>query len=134
MKRFCLVFALLTGCLACRKPEAAPMPAKLVIHFLDQDAVVGLDHSQPGVWAFMDAGLWRDLDTVWTGPEGRAAVGRTAPRWVMLQDPEGGTHRVELSNESDTVRSEPNDRDSKEEQAEGLFILWLWLGQVFVRR
>ena len=137
MGRAALVIAMLLGFLACKGPEAAPAaktPAHLTIHFLDQDAVVGLEGPQPGVWAFMDAGLWRDLDTVWTGPEGRAAVGRTAPHWVMLQDPAGGIHRVALSNESDTVRSEPYDRDSREEQAEGLFILWLWLGHVFVDR
>lgn len=137
MGRAALVLAVLLGLLACRGPEAAPAPkapAHLTVHFLDQDAVVGLDRPQPGSWAFMDAGLWRDLDTVWTGPEGRAAVGRTAPRWVMLQDPGGGIHRVELSNGPDPVRSEPYDRDSQDEEAEGIFILWLWLGQVFVGR
>lgn len=135
--RIFLPVALLLALLACKGPEAAPAakaPAHLTVHFLDKDAVLGLDRPQPGAWGFMDAGLWRDLDTIWTGPEGRAAVSRTAPRWVMLQDPEGGVHRVELSNEPDTIRSSPSDRDSNEDQAEGLFILWLWLGQVFVNR
>lgn len=137
MGRTLLVLAMVMGLLACKGPEAAPSakaPARLTVHFLDQDVVVGLDRPMPGTWAFMDAGLWRDLDTIWTGPEGRAAVGRTAPAWVMVQDPEGDLHRVELSNERDAIRSSPEDRDSNEEQAEGLFFLWLWLGQVFVRR
>ena len=138
MKRLLLVFALLSGCLACRQPEAAPTakaPAHLTIHFLDQDAVVGLDRPRPGAWAFMDAGLWRDMDTIWTGPEGRAAVGRTAPRWVMLQDPDGGIHRIVLSDAPDPVRSTKSlEREHAEDQAEGLFIIWLWLGQVFGSR
>ncbi len=137
MGRALLLLAMAMGLLACKGPEATPAAkasAHLTIHFMDQDAVLGLDRPQPGGWAFMDAGLWRGLDTVWTDREGRAAVGRTAPRWVMLQDPEGGIHRVELSNEPDTIRSSPLDRDSHEEQAEGLFIVWLWLGQVFVNR
>ncbi|HTL97454.1 MAG TPA: hypothetical protein VL181_01495 [Holophagaceae bacterium] len=122
--------------LACKGPGAAPAPtaAHLTVHFLDQDAVCGVDRPRPGVWAFMDAGLWRDLDTVWTGSEGRAVLGRTAPRWVLLKDPEGEVHRVVLSNEPDRLEpGQPSDRDSAEDQAEGLFITWLWLSQVFIR-
>lgn len=136
MGRAAILLLVLLG-LACKGPESAPVPktpAHLTVHFLDQDAVVGLDRPLPGAWAFMDAGLWRDLDTIWTGPEGRAAVGRTAPRWVMLQDPEGGIHRVELSNGPEAVDSDPFDRDNPEEEATGFFLLWLWLGQVFVHR
>lgn len=135
--RIFVPLALLLALLACKGPEAASAakaPAHLTVHFLDQDAVLGLDRPQPGAWAFMDAGLWRDLDTLWMGPEGRAAVGRTAPRWVMLQDPGGGVHRVELSNEPDTIRSSPSDRESNEDQAEGLFVVWLWLSHVIVGR
>lgn len=122
--------------LACKGPEAAPKaPAHLTVHFLDQDAVVGLDRPLPGAWAFMDAGLWRDLDTVWTGSEGRAAVGRTAPQWVLLKDPDGGIHRLKLSDAPDTVRgSASSDRGEAEDQAEGLMFVWLWFSQVFVRR
>lgn len=135
MKRFFLVFALLAAGLACRKPEAPPTPAKLVVHFLDQDAVVGLQQPMPGAWAFMDAGVWRPLDTVWSDAQGRAVIGRAAPRWVMLQDPEGGIHRIVLSDAPDTVRGAgPTDREDAADQAEGLFFLWLWLGQVFVNR
>ncbi|HEU4950472.1 MAG TPA: hypothetical protein VFT46_00895 [Holophagaceae bacterium] len=134
MGRAAILLLVLLG-LACKGPEAAPVPktpAHLTVHFLDQDAVVGLDRPLPGAWAVMDAGMWRDLDTIWTGLEGRAAVGRTAPRWVMLQDPEGGIHRVELSNAPDTVRSEPYDREDAEDQATGLFLLWLWFSHVVV--
>ena len=137
MGRAALLLAVLLGFLACKGPEAAPATkarAHLTVHFLDQDATVGLDRPMPGAWAFMDAGLWRDLDTVWTDREGRAAVGRTAPHWVMLQDPEGGIHRVELSNEADTVPSRPSDRENAEDQATGLFFAWLWLSHVITGR
>jgi len=134
MKQFFLVFALLAVGLACHKPEATPTPAKLVVHFLDQDAVVGLDRPVPGTWSFMDAGRWAPVDTIWTGREGRAAVGRTAPKWVLLQDPDGGIHRVELSNEPDPIRSDFGDRESSEDQAAGLFVVWLWLSQVITGR
>lgn len=83
----------------------------------------------------MDAGVWRSLDTVWSESQGRAVIGRTAPRWVMLQDPEGGIHRVVLSDAPDAVRSQgPTGREDAEDQIEGLFIVWLWFNQVFVGR
>ncbi|HET6330233.1 MAG TPA: hypothetical protein VFF76_05530 [Holophagaceae bacterium] len=133
MGRILLALALLTGCLACRKPEAVASPARLVVHFLDQDAVCGLQQPMPGTWTFMDAGVWRPLDTVWSDVQGRALIGRTAPCWVMLQDPEGGIHRIVLSDAPDTVRSQgTTDREDATDQAEGLFIVWLWLGHLFV--
>lgn len=135
MGRILLVFALLTGYLACRKPEAAPTPAKLVVHFLDQDAVCGLQQPMVGAWSFMDAGVWRPLDTVWSDALGRAIIGRTAPRWVLLRDPGGDIHRIVLSDAPDTVRSQGlSEREDASDQAEGLFIVWLWLSQVFVNR
>ena len=135
LRRATLPLALLAG-LACKGPETAPKaPAHLTVHFLDQDAVVGLDRPMPGAWSFTDAGLWQGLDTAWTDHEGRAAVGRTAPHWVMLKDPEGGIHRIVLSDEEDTVRSrERPDRDQADEAAEGLFITWLWLSRVITGR
>ena len=135
MRRLFFVFVLLAGGLACRKPVITAAPARLVVHFLDQDAVCGLQRPLPGAWAFMDAGVWEPLDTVWSDGHGRAVIGRTAPRWVMLQDPEGGLHRIVLSDAPDTVRGAgPTDREDAADQAEGLFFLWLWLGQVFVNR
>jgi hypothetical protein len=137
MRNLLVILALLTG-LACKGPEAAPVaksPVHLTIHFLDQDAVLGLDRPMPGAWAFMDAGLWRGLDTVWTDREGRAAVDRTAPQWVMLKDPEDGIHRIKLGDRPDPVRgSTPSDREDTEDQAEGLLFIWLWFSQVFVNR
>ena len=136
MRRLLLAAFLLTA-FACKGPGAAPMPgtARLTVHFLDQDAMLSLDRPLPGEWAFMDAGLWRDLDTVWTDQEGRAAVDRTAPQWVLLRDPQGGVHRIKLSDRPDPVRgSTPPDREDAEDQAEGLMIVWLWFSQVFVRR
>ena len=136
MGRALLVFALLTGCLACQRPGSVPAaPAALTVHFLDQDAACGLPRPLPGVWAFMDAGLWQPLDTVWTGDQGRAVIGRTAPRWVLLRDPGGDIHRIVLSDAPDTVRSQGlSEREDASDQAEGLFIVWLWLSQVFVNR
>ena len=137
LRRVTLPLALL-AVLACKGPEAAQAPkaaARLTVHFLDQDAVVGLDRPMPGAWSFMDAGLWQSLDTAWTDQEGRAAVGRTAPHWVMLQDPEGRIHRVVLSDGDDALRSrETLDRDQADEQAEGLFIAWLWLNRIITGR
>ncbi|MBS1766807.1 MAG: hypothetical protein JST05_05310 [Acidobacteria bacterium] len=127
---------LLLACFACKGPDATPKAmAHLTVHFLDQDAVLGLDRPLPGAWTFMDAGLWRDVDTVWTGNEGRAAVGRTAPRWVLLKDPDGGIHRIKLSEAPDSVRdATPSGREDSDDQAEGLFIVWLWFAQVFAGR
>lgn len=133
MQRLLLALALL-GTLACRKPAPTPSAARLTIHFLDQDAVVGVDRALPGAWSFMDAGRWTAVDTIWNGGEGRAAIGRTAPKWVMLQDPEGAIHRIELSNAPDAIRADPYDRDSAEDQAAGLFVVWLWLSQVITGR
>ena len=137
MRHWLPALALLAG-LACKGPEAAPAPkaaAHLTVHFLDQDAVVGLERPEPGAWAFMDAGLWQGLDTAWTDWEGRAAVGRTAPHWVLLKDPKGGIHRVVLSDETDMVqRRETPGQGQVEGQAEGMFILWIWLSHVIVDR
>lgn len=135
LKRTALA-ALLVASFACKEPTSAPSPkaaAHLTIHFLDQDAVVGLDRPLPGAWAFMDAGAWRDLDTIWTDQEGRAAVGRTAPQWVLLRDPGGETHRVRLSNEAEPG-GRSSDQEEAEDQAAGLFVVWLWFSQVFVNR
>lgn len=136
LRRTALPFTLLAllGTLACRKPAPAPSAARLTIHFLDQDAVVGLDRPVPGAWSFMDAGRWTPMDTIWTGADGRAVVGRTAPKWVMVQDPEGSVHRVELSNAPDAIRSDPTDRESAEDQAAGLFVAWLWFSRVLTGR
>lgn len=137
MRRLLLALSLLAA-LACKGPQPAPLPkaaAHLTVHFLDQDAVVGLDRPMPGAWAFMDAGLWRGLDTVWTDQEGRAAVGRTAPAWVMLRDPEGGVHRLKLHDPPEAIPDTARpDREDADDQAEGLLILWLWFSHVFVGR
>ena len=130
-----LALALIGG-LACRRPAPAPPPnaARLTIHFLDQDAVLGVDRPLPGAWSFMDAGRWASVDTIWNGPEGRAAVGRTAPKWVLVQDPDGGLHRLELSNAPDSIPSHPDAREYSEDQAAGVFFLWLWMSHVLTGR
>ncbi len=133
MKRILLALALLGG-LACRKPAPTPSAARLKIHFLDQDAVVGLDRPIPGAWSFMDAGRWTPMDTIWTSAEGRAVVGRTAPKWVMVQDPEGAIHRVELSNAPDAFPSNRSEREDTEDQAAGLFFAWLWFSRIITGR
>ena len=92
-----LLLALLAP--ACRRPApVAPPAARLVIRFLDRDAVLALPAIPPeGAWRFMNAGQWEPLDLRWKpGPPriGAAVVGRTAPDWVLLEDPSGEIHRV----------------------------------------
>lgn len=98
--RCLLVACLLFSALGCRKAEVLP-PAlvQLTVHFLDRDARLGLSGPPAeGAWAFMDAGLWRPLEVLWKPgrTRGGAVVPRTAPAWVLLRDPEGEVHRIEL--------------------------------------
>ncbi len=120
----CLVVALLVMVgLGCRKPEPSPPPrARLIVRFLDRDAVVDLAAVPPeGPWRLMNAGLWEPLDIRWkpgAPPIGAAVVGRTAPDWVLLEDPAQETHRVVMRGPgpeelaSRNVRMDPTERDA----------------------
>lgn len=122
MRLLLLALVLTTG-FGCRRPEAAPPPqARLIVRFLDRDAV--LDLAAPpadGPWRVMNAGQWEPVDVRWKpgAPRiGAAVVGRTAPDWVLLEDPALETHRVvmrgpgpeELARRNDCM--DPQDRDA----------------------
>lgn len=121
--RLLLVAFLLMAGLGCRKPEAVASPqARLMVRFLDRDAV--LDLAAPpaeGPWRLMNAGLWEPLEVRWKAGAprlGAAVVGRTAPEWVLLEDPAGDTHRVILRGPGPeelarrNQRLDPDDRDA----------------------
>lgn len=121
--RLLLVALVLMAGLGCRKPEALAAPqARVMVRFLDRDAV--LDLAAPpaeGLWRLMNAGQWEPLEVRWKpgAPRlGAAVVGRTAPEWVLLEDPAGDTHRVILSGPGPeelarrNQRLDPDDRDA----------------------
>lgn len=121
--RLLLVALVLMAGLGCRKPEAlAASQARVMVRFLDRDAV--LDLAAPpaeGLWRLMNAGQWEPLEVRWKpgAPRlGAAVVGRTAPEWVLLEDPAGDTHRVILRGPGPeelarrNQRLDPDDRDA----------------------
>jgi hypothetical protein len=121
--RFLFVMLVLLAGFGCRKPEALAHPqARLIVRFLDRDAVLDLAAvPSEGTWRVMNAGQWEPLEVRWKGGAprvGAAVVGRTAPDWVLLEDPAQDTHRVvmrgpgpeELARRND--RMDPDDRDA----------------------
>ena len=91
-----LLLPILSGC---RRPVPQPAPqARILIRFLDQDAVLTLPAAPPmGSWHLMNAGQWEPLDLRWTAGSprvGATVIGRTAPDWVLLEDPSGESHRI----------------------------------------
>ena len=127
--RSLLLLLLLVAGLACRKADSVPpAPVQLTVHFLDRDARLGLAAPAPeGAWAFMDAGLWRPLEVRWKPgrTRGGAVVPRTAPSWVLLRDPEGEIHRIELDPlEADADLGDRLDPEEREWLA-SLGLLWL---------
>ncbi|WP_291271176.1 hypothetical protein [Geothrix sp.] len=122
MRFLFLTLLLLTG-LGCRHPESTTPPqARLIVRFLDRDAVLDLGAAPAeGPWRLMNAGEWEPLEVRWkpgTLRLGAAVVGRTAPDWVLLEDPAQDTHRVvmrgpgpeELARRNE--RMDPGDRDA----------------------
>ncbi len=120
--RVLLVVLLLTG-FGCRKPEPiVPPQARVIVRFLDRDAVLDLAAvPSEGPWRLMNAGLWESLEIRWKlgAPRiGAAVVGRTAPDWVLLEDPAQDTHRVVMRGpgpeelEQRNQRMEPDERDA----------------------
>jgi hypothetical protein len=122
MRLLLLALVLLTG-FGCRKPEAtAPPQARLIVRYLDRDAVLDLAAVPvEGPWRVMNAGQWEPLEIRWKAGApriGAAVVGRTAPDWVLLEDPVQDTHRVvmrgpgpeEVARRND--RMDPDDRDA----------------------
>ena len=128
----CLVSLLLLAGLGCRRPESAPPPqARLVLRFLDRDAVLDLGGvPAEGPWRLMNAGEWEPLEIRWKpgAPRlGAAVVGRTAPDWVLLEDPSQDTHRVVMRGPGPEDLARRNDRMDPDER-DGLALLGvLWV-------
>lgn len=131
MRLLVVVLLLLAGA-GCRRPEAAPPPqARLIVRFLDRDAV--LDLAVPpaeGPWRLMNAGLWESLEVRWKpgAPRlGAAVVGRTAPDWVLLEDPAQDTHRVVMRGPGPEELARRNDRLDPDERDALTFLGVLWI-------
>lgn len=131
MRLLVVVLLLLAGA-GCRRPEAAPPPqARLIVRFLDRDAV--LDLAVPpaeGPWRLMNAGLWESLEVRWkpgAPPLGAAVVGRTAPDWVLLEDPAQDTHRVVMRGPGPEELARRNDRLDPDERDALTFLGVLWI-------
>ena len=129
--RWVLAVVLLFAGFGCRKPEpASPPQARLVVRFLDRDAVLELAAvPSEGPWRLMNAGLWEPLEVRWKPglPRiGAAVVGRTAPDWVLLEEPGQDTHRVVMRGPGPEELAYRNERmDADERDALGLLgVLW----------
>jgi len=130
--RFLLVALLLLVDSGCRKPEPVTAPqARLIVRFLDRDAVLELATAPTqGPWRLMNAGLWEPLEVRWKADApriGAAVVGRTAPDWVLLEDPTQDTHRVVMRGpgpEELAYRNKRMDPDEREAMAL-LGVLWV---------
>ena len=130
--RFLLVVVLLMAGFGCRNPEpVAPPKARLIVRFLDRDAVLDLVIvPNEGPWRLMNAGMWEPLEVRWKpgAPRiGAAVVGRTAPDWVLLEDPAQDTHRVVMRGPGPEELTRRNERmDPDERDALGLLgVLWV---------
>jgi hypothetical protein len=130
--RYLVVALLVMVGLGCRKPEPAPPPrARLIVRFLDRDAVLELANlPAEGSWRLMNAGLWEGLEVRWKPgdpPIGAAVVGRTAPDWVLLEDPARDTHRVVMRGPGPEELASRNEHlDPTERDALALLgVLWV---------
>jgi hypothetical protein len=130
--RYLVVALLLLAGLGCRKPEPVPPPqARLIVRFLDRDAVLDLALAPTeGTWRLMNAGLWESLEVRWKPgvPRiGAAVVGRTAPDWVLLEDPGQDTHRIVMRGPGPEELARRNERmDPDERDALSLLgVLWV---------
>ncbi len=130
--RWLLVVALLFAGFGCRKPEpAAPPQARLIVRFLDRDAVLDLAAApSEGPWRLMNAGLWEPLEIRWKPGRpriGAAVVGRTAPDWVLLEDPVQDTHRIVMRGPGPEELDERNQRMDPDERDALAMLGVLWV-------
>jgi len=130
--RLLLVALLLMTGFGCRKPEpVAPPQARLLVRFLDRDA--SLDLASPpgtGPWRLMNAGAWEPLEVRWKpGPPvlGAAVIGRTAPDWVLLEDPAQEVHRVVMRGPGPEELALRNERLDPDERDALLLLGLLWV-------
>jgi hypothetical protein len=126
-----MVLLLVAG-FGCRKPEpVAPAQARLMVRFLDRDAVLELAvPPAEGPWRLMNAGLWEPLEIRWkpgTPRIGAAVVGRTAPDWVLLEDPDQETHRVVMRGPGPEELALRNERMNPEEREALALLGLLWV-------
>lgn len=131
LRRLVTGWLILSWGLACRTPEAsAPPRARLIVRFLDRDAVVDLPaRPADGPWRLMNAGLWEPLEVRWKPGDpclGGAVVGRTAPDWVLLEDPGLDTHRVVMRGPGPEELRDRNQRMDPDEREALAFLGLLW--------
>lgn len=134
--RILLLALLLLAGFGCRGPEAllpasVPPQARLIVRFLDRDAVLDLAVAPAeGPWRVMNAGQWEPLEVRWkagTPRIGAVVVGRTAPDWVLLEDPAQDSHRVVMRGAGPEELTRRNERmDPDERDALSLLgVLWV---------
>jgi len=130
--RALLAMVLLLAWCGCRKPEPMPPPkARLIVRFLDRDALLDLAILPSGEsWRVMNAGQWEALAIRWKPgplPIGAAVVGRTASDWVLLEDPAGDIHRIVMRGPGPEELAQRNaDLTPETREALGLLgVLWL---------
>ena len=134
--RFLFVMLVLLAGFGCRKPETVAAPqARLIVRYLDRDAVLDLAAMPAeGPWRVMNAGQWEPLEVRWkpggasAAPRiGAAVVGRTAPDWVLLEDPAQDTHRVILRGPGPEELRDRNQRmdDDDRDALAVLGVLWV---------
>jgi hypothetical protein len=132
LMRLLLAVLLLLVAFGCRKPEPVALPqARLIVRFLDRDAVLDLATvPSDGPWRVMNAGQWEPLEIRWqpSAPRiGATVVGRTAPDWVLLEDPSRDTHRVVMRGPGPEELTHRNERmDPQERDALAVLgVLWV---------
>jgi hypothetical protein len=130
--RFRLMALLLLIGFSCRKPIiVAPPQARLIIRFLDRDAVLELATVSSGdPWRLMNTGTWELLEVRWKpgNPRiGAAVVGRTAPDWVLLEDPNQDIHRVVMRGPGPEELAWRNQRMDPGERDALAFLGMLWV-------
>jgi hypothetical protein len=130
--RFGLMALLLLVGFSCRKPAPmAPPQARLMVRFLDRDAVLDLAEAPSGAtWRLMNTGTWEPLEVRWKpgNPRmGAAVVGRTAPDWVLLEDPNQDIHRVVMRGPGPEELAQRNQRMDPGERDALAFLGMLWV-------